>query len=47
MLFQTSYESSVSTDPEEPIATTVAGLLEAGLMVRAGDGTAVLADEVR
>jgi hypothetical protein len=27
VLFQASYEGSVSTDPEEPTAPTVAGLL--------------------
>ncbi|MFJ3713320.1 MULTISPECIES: hypothetical protein [unclassified Streptomyces] len=47
MLFQASYEGSVSTDPEEPTAAIVAGLLDAGLLVRADDGTAVLADDVR
>ncbi|MCT2546888.1 hypothetical protein [Streptomyces atratus] len=30
--FQASYEGSVSTDPEEPTAATVAGLLNAGLL---------------
>ncbi|MFE7758500.1 hypothetical protein [Streptomyces sp. NPDC057429] len=47
MRFQASYEGSVSTDPEEPTAATVAGLLAAGLLVQANDGTAVLADDVR
>ncbi|MFF8696712.1 hypothetical protein ACF08W_31305 [Streptomyces sp. NPDC015144] len=47
VLFQASYEGSVSTDPEEPTAATVAGLIDAGLLVRADDGTAVLADDVR
>ncbi|MFF3092832.1 hypothetical protein [Streptomyces cyaneofuscatus] len=47
VLFQASYEGFVSTDPEEPTAATVAGLLDAGLLVAAGDGTAVLADDVR
>ncbi|MES9512144.1 hypothetical protein ABWJ92_38205 [Streptomyces sp. NPDC000609] len=47
VLFQASFEGSVSTDPEEPAAATVAGLLDAGLLVRAHDGTAVLADDVR
>lgn len=47
VLFQASYEGSVPTDPEEPTAVTVAGLLDAGLLVRADDGTAVLADDVR
>ncbi|MFF3127874.1 hypothetical protein ACFVRD_37545 [Streptomyces sp. NPDC057908] len=47
VLFQASYEGSVSTDSEEPIAATVAGLIDAGLLVRADDGTAVLADDVR
>ncbi|MFB8038014.1 hypothetical protein ACFC5Z_34850 [Streptomyces sp. NPDC056004] len=46
VLFQASYEGSVSTDSEEPIAATVAGLIDAGLLVRADDGTAV-ADDVR
>ncbi|MER6604186.1 hypothetical protein ACWDBC_35190 [Streptomyces parvus] len=46
VLFQASYEGSVSTDTEEPTAATVAGLLDAGLLVRAEDGTAVLADGV-
>lgn len=47
MLFEASYEGSVSADPEEPTAGTVAGLLGVGLLVRADDGTAVLADDVR
>ncbi|MEV4341396.1 hypothetical protein [Streptomyces sp. NPDC049590] len=47
MLFQASYEGSVPTDPEEPTAATVAGLLDAGLLARADDGAAVLADDVR
>ncbi|MET9924802.1 MULTISPECIES: hypothetical protein [unclassified Streptomyces] len=47
VLFQASYEGSVSTDSEEPTAATVAGLLDTGLLVRADDGTAVLADDVR
>ncbi|MFJ4741109.1 hypothetical protein [Streptomyces sp. NPDC088775] len=47
VLFQASYEGSVSTDPEEPTAATVAGLIGAGLLVRAPDGSAVLADDVR
>lgn len=46
-LFQASYEGAVSTDPEKPTAATVAGLLDAGLLVRADHGTAVLADDVR
>ncbi|MCX4852017.1 hypothetical protein [Streptomyces sp. NBC_00893] len=33
VLFQASYEGSVSTDPEEPNAAIVAGLLDAGLLV--------------
>lgn len=47
MLFQSFYEGSISTDPEEPTAATVAGLLDADLLIRAHDGTAVLADDVR
>jgi hypothetical protein len=48
VLFEASYDGSVSTDPEEPTAATIAGLLDAGLLVRADDsGTAVLADDVR
>ncbi|CAL9673056.1 hypothetical protein SUDANB176_07555 (plasmid) [Streptomyces sp. enrichment culture] len=47
MLSRAFYEGSVSTDAKEPTAATVAGLLDAGLLVRADDGTAVLADDVR
>ncbi|MEU1127049.1 hypothetical protein ABZ371_26555 [Streptomyces sp. NPDC005899] len=43
VLFQAFY-GAVSTDPEEPTSATVAGLLDAGLLARADDGTAVLAD---
>ncbi|WP_331735797.1 hypothetical protein [Streptomyces sp. NBC_00057] len=44
MLFQASYEGSVSTDPEEPTAATVAGLLDAGLLVRATEAVAPVLD---
>ncbi|MFM9584256.1 hypothetical protein [Streptomyces caniscabiei] len=33
--------------PRHGTAVTVAGLIDAGLLVRADDGTAVLADDVR
>lgn len=47
VLFEASYSGLVSPNPEEPTAATVAGLLDAALLVRADDGTAVLADDVR
>ncbi|KOG61734.1 hypothetical protein ADK76_13610 [Streptomyces griseoflavus] len=47
VLFQASYEGGVSTDTQEPTAATVTGLLDAGLLARAANGTAVLADDVR
>ncbi|MFJ4843296.1 hypothetical protein [Streptomyces sp. NPDC088746] len=47
VLFEACYEGFVSTDPEEPTAPTVAGLLDAGLLAQADDGTTVLADAAR